>query len=209
MKNIVNIEEWDRREEYLFFKTFQDPSISVTVEVDCTIACRKAKEQDVPVSLYYMHAALVAVNRVPEFRYREELGQVVFYDRVGLIAPILAKDNNYRTVIIPYKEKLNDFLAEAMLIVEKAKQGEGCRHGDGEERSDLVLISVVPWFRFTGIQLSIPADPHRSFPIFTFGQLTEVDGKRMMPVALRVNHGFVDGFRIGRFLRVFQQMLNR
>ena len=58
MDKVIDIQNWTRKEEYLFFRTFLNPMISVTVEVDCTTAYRKAKERQQPFSLYYMHAAV-------------------------------------------------------------------------------------------------------------------------------------------------------
>lgn len=209
MRQIIDVETWKRKEEFLFFKKFQSPLISVTVEVDCTVAVQKAKDMGIPVSRYYLHAALVAVNRVEEFRYRWEEGQIVLYDRVDLFTPVLSVFESYRSVILPYCENLEDFLKEAGPVMEKAKRGEGRAHGDSETRRDLVLISVNPWYRFTSVQLGVPGNPHSGFPIFTFGKLTFENEKWVMPVALSVNHGFIDGFHIGRFLNEFQQMLDR
>lgn len=209
MKRVIDIENWKRKEEYLFFKTFQSPLVGITTEVDCTLAVQKAKAKGVALSRYYMHAALVAANRVEEFRYREENGMVVLYDKVDLFTPILTQDENYRSVAIPYEEDMDRFLAIAGPIIERAKQGEGSAHSENEHTPDLILISVNPWYYFTGIQLSEPASPHESFPIFTFGKISAKDGRQMMPVSLRVNHGFIDGFHIGRFLEEFQRMLDR
>lgn len=209
MKQLIDISRWKRQEEYLFFKTFQSPLVGVTVAVDCSIACRKAKELGVPLSMYYLHAALVAINRTEEFRYREEDGKVYLYDRVDLFTPILTEAKNFRSVTLKYEEDFNKFLERAIPVVAEAKSGKGEAHGNGGDRKNLILISVNPWYHFTGIQLSEPSMPHENIPIFTFGKITLEGGKQMMPVALRVNHGFVDGYHIGCFLNEFQQMLDR
>ncbi len=208
MKQLIDVDHWKRKEEYLFFKNFQSPLVGVTVAVDCSVAYRKAKEAGVSLAMYYLHAALVAVNRVEEFRYREEDGKVYLYDRVDLFTPILSVEKNYRSVALHYEEDFQKFLERAVPVVDEAKSGKGQAQGDGG-RKDLVLISVNPWYRFTGIQLSDPVSPHENIPIFTFGKITPENGKQMMPVALRVNHGFVDGYHIGCFLNEFQQMLDR
>lgn len=209
MRTLIDVDTWKRKEDYLFFRNFQSPLVGVTVEVDCTVACKRAKELNVSLALYYMHAALVGVNKLEEFRYREENGQVYLYDKIDLFTPIITDEGSFISVTLPYIADFGDFLSIASPIVARAKQGEGHPHGTGEQRADLLLISVNPWYRFTGIQLSDPEKPHESFPIFTFGKLTPVDDKWMMPVSLRVNHGFVDGYHIGRFLKEFQDMLDR
>ena len=163
MDKVIDIQNWTRKEEYLFFRTFLNPMISVTVEVDCTTAYRKAKERQQPFSLYYMHAAVTAAN----------------------------------------------FLAAARPLIEAAKRGEGEVHNEAGQGRDILLISVNPWYRFTNVQLAIPGEPHQNIPIFTFGKIEEREGKRIMPVALSVNHGFVSGYQIGLYLKEFQRLLNR
>lgn len=209
MKKKIDIETWKRKEEYLFFKTFQSPLVGVTVEADCSEAYRKAKASGIPPSLYCMHAALVAGNKVEEFRFREEQGEVFLYDRIHLFAPILTAEHSYKSVLLEYREDFDEFRREAIPVIDRAKSGAGEAHGEGEERRDKLLISVNPWYRFTAVHLSDPAQPHEAFPILTFGKFTPVGEKLMMPVALRVNHGFIDGYHIGRFLDEFQKMLDR
>ena len=209
MDKVIDIQNWTRKEEYLFFRTFLNPMISVTVEVDCTTAYRKAKERQQPFSLYYMHAALTAANRIEEFRYRQEQDEVVLYDYVNLFTPIQTVDGSYRSVILYANENWDEFLKDARPVVEAAKRGEGEAHGEAEHGWNILLISVNPWYRFTSVQLATPAEPHQNIPIFTFGKMENRDGKWLMPVALSVNHGFVSGFQIGQYLEVFQSLLNR
>lgn len=209
MRRVIALENWERKEEYLFFRTFFNPMVSVTVEVDCTAARLKAKEKGYPLALYYMHAGIVAANKVEEFRYRQEGEEVVLYDRVDLVTPLLTADGSYRSVRLPAVEDWHAFLREAGPVVEAAKRGEGHAHDEEGKGRDFILISVNPWYRFTSVQLSIPQQPHQNIPIFTFGRITEENGKHRMPVAVSVNHGFVSGYQIGKFLEEFQRMLNR
>lgn len=92
MDKVIDIQNWTRKEEYLFFRTFLNPMISVTVEVDCTTAYRKAKERQQPFSLYYMHAAVTAANRIEEFRYRQVGEEVILYERIDLFTPVQNAD---------------------------------------------------------------------------------------------------------------------
>lgn len=90
--------------------------ISVTVEVDCTTAYRKAKERQQPFSLYYMHAAVTAANRIEEFRYRQVGEEVILYERIDLFTPVQNADGSYRSVRLPAIETFEDFLAVAGLL---------------------------------------------------------------------------------------------
>ena len=209
MDKVIDIQNWTRKEEYLFFRTFLNPMISVTVEVDCTTAYRKAKERQQPFSLYYMHAAVTAANRIEEFRYRQVGEEVILYERIELFTPVQNADGRYRSVRLPAIETFEDFLAVARPLIEAAKRGEGEVHNEVGQGRDILLISVNPWYRFTNVQLAIPGEPHHNFPIFSFGNIEEREGKRSMPVALSVNHGFVSGYQIGLYLKEFQRLLDR
>ena len=143
--------------------------ISVTVEVDCTTAYRKAKERQQPFSLYYMHAAVTAANRIEEFRYRQVGEEVILYERIDLFTPVQNADGSYRSVRLPAIETFEDFLAVARPLIEAAKRGEGEVHNEAGQGRDILLISVNPWYRFTNVQLAIPGEPHQNIPIFIFG----------------------------------------
>ena len=108
MDKVIDIQNWTRKEEYLFFRTFLNPMISVTVEVDCTTAYRKAKERQQPFSLYYMHAAVTAANRIEEFRYRQVGEEVILYERIDLFTPVQNADGSYRSVRLPAIETFED-----------------------------------------------------------------------------------------------------
>lgn len=209
MRKVIDIQQWKRKEEYLFFRTFFNPMVSVTVEMDCTQAYRRTKAMGQPFSLYYMHAAVVAANHIEELRYRQEGEDVVLYDRIDLFTPIQAGDGSYRSIRLSAVDNWEEFLRLARPLVEAAKRGEGHPHSETQHGRDILLISVNPWYHFTSVQLTIPSEPHQNIPIFTFGKIEERDGRRMMPVALSVNHGFVSGYEIGQYIKEFQRLLDR
>ena len=70
MKHIIDIETWERRDNYNFFRNFHNSWISITSEVDCTEAFPAAKAAKRSFFLYYLYAVLRAANEVKEFRFR-------------------------------------------------------------------------------------------------------------------------------------------
>lgn len=211
MRHVVDVDKWYRKENYLFFRSCLNPNISVTVEVDCTKAYAHAKALGFPVSLYTMYGALSAANAIEEFGYRNEPdGTVVRYDRLSLYTPIGTADNRFIEVVIPYKDTFEEFMSEAQPIVARAKAGDGTVYNAEDNRPDQILISINPWYRFTSVQVAIPKNPHVVVPLFTFGKMTLLEnGQRVMPVAINVNHGFIDGYHVGQFFEKFQNYLDQ
>lgn len=102
MKHIVNIETWERKDNYNFFRGFANSWISITSEADCTEAYNHAKANGKSFFLYYLYAILRAANEIKEFRYRwDKNGQVVYHDTVDVISPIAVPGKTFYTVRIP------------------------------------------------------------------------------------------------------------
>ena len=70
MKHIIDIKTWERKENYEFFLGFQNPTISITSEVECSGARTRAKTAGESFFLHYLYAVLRAVNEIKEFRFR-------------------------------------------------------------------------------------------------------------------------------------------
>ena len=103
MKHIIDIDTWERRDNYGFFRTYLNSWYSVTTEIDCTEASAAARRSGHSFFLYYLYAVLRSANEVNELRYRtDKNGQVVFHDRVDIISPIAVPGKTFYTVRIPY-----------------------------------------------------------------------------------------------------------
>ena len=68
MKHIIDIDTWERRDNYGFFRTFLNSWYSVTTEIDCTEASAAAKQSGHSFFLYYLYAVLRSANEVDELR---------------------------------------------------------------------------------------------------------------------------------------------
>ena len=54
MKHIIDIDTWERRDNYNFFRTFHNSWISITSEVECGEALAAAKASGRSFFLYYL-----------------------------------------------------------------------------------------------------------------------------------------------------------
>ncbi|HMM58897.1 MAG TPA: CatA-like O-acetyltransferase, partial [Candidatus Rifleibacterium sp.] len=63
------------------------------------------------------------------------------------------------------------------------------------------------WHRFSGLTFAKALNSSDSVPRITFGRTYEDEGKLLLPVAIQVHHGLVDGLHVARFLEAFQQRL--
>jgi len=62
MKHIIDIDAWERRDNYGFFRNFVNSWYSVTTEIDCTEASAAARAAKRSFFLYYLYAVVRSAN---------------------------------------------------------------------------------------------------------------------------------------------------
>ena len=207
MKHLIDLATWNRREHFTFFSAFEEPFFGLVATVDCTRALAEAKRLGVPFFLYYLHAALQAVNQVEALRYRIEDGQVYCYDRIHASATIGRPDHTFGFSFIEQHEALAAFVPGATAEIAAVQASEGLRLNETTGRPDVIHFSALPWVRFTGLSHARSFTHPDSCPKISVGQTYVEGAATLMPVSVNVHHGLADGYHVGLFLAAFQELL--
>lgn len=208
MKKTIDIDNWIRKEHYEWFLDFDEPFWGIVSEVDCTKAYINAKKLNVSFYHYYLHKSLVAVNQLEEFRTRIEDNQVVCFDKINASATLNNKDGLYAMSFIEYDPDLNHFVKIAKEEEKRVSQLSGLCADDNTFRIDSIHYSSVPWFKITGLTHARNYKFKDSVPKITFGKFEEINTKKTMNIALNGHHGLIDGSHAGKYLNLFQELLN-
>ena len=213
MEHIIDIDTWERRDNYNFFRTFHNSWISITSEVECGEALAAAKASGRSFFLYYLYAILRAANEVKEFRFRtDKNGQVVYHDQVDIISPIAVPGKTFYTVRIPYHEDFERFYAEAYHIVHHIPE-DGDPYGAEKVIAeqgdfDIIQLSATPQLYFTSLTYTQMAPDHPlDYPLMNAGKVVPREGRLVMPIAFTVSHAFVDGAHIGQLFQKIEMIL--
>ena len=229
MKHIINIDTWERKDNYNFFRGFANSWIAITSEADCTEAYARAKERGHSFFLYYLYAITGAVNEIKELRYRwDKNGQVVYHDTVDVITPIAVPGRTFYTVRIPYHPDFDTFYREARSIIyhpdfdtfyREARSiitsipEDGDPYGTDKQIAeqgdfDVFLLSATPKLYFTSITYTQQSVGHPlDYPLMNAGKAITRAGRLYMPIALTVSHAFADGAHISLFFEKVEQTL--
>ncbi len=207
MKEIIPLEAFHRKESVNFFKDFVNPNVSVTCMVDASECFRQAKALGDKFFHHYLYAILKAANEIRELHYRfTQTGDIAYYDKIDVLSPIkLPGHESFTTLRFPFIDDRAAFISSIKEIIENA----GSRSSFGEEENlkeyDVVLVSAIPDLAFTSISYTQKHPHGNDFPLINVGKM-EADGK--MPVAICVNHAFVDGDHLAQFYKLVQKYLN-
>lgn len=207
MRTKVDLDTWVRKDHFKFFNSFDEPYFSVNVDIDCTIAYPRAKELGVSFYLYYLHCAITAINEVESFRYRVIGDEVFIYDKINVTHILMRPNETFGFGYIEYTSDLNEFIAAAKRDAERIQNTTGL---DLDLPTDNIIhFSAMPGIKFTGLTHARAFSFKDSSTKLSVGKLTDVDGKKMMPLSVTVHHGLTDGLHVGRFIDTYQQLLNQ
>ncbi|MBT33587.1 MAG: chloramphenicol acetyltransferase [Thalassobius sp.] len=206
MKNLLDIENWPRKEHFYFFSQFDEPFFGVTVEIDCTEAYKKAKATGASFFLYYLHKSLLAANQIESFRYRIEGKEVIIHDSIDASATINRPDNTFGFSYIPFNEDFDEFVIgakEEIANVQASKTLLPSKSGD-----NVIHYSSLPWLKFTSLSHARHFAHKDSVPKISFGKLFDKDGRKYMACSIHVHHALLDGFDVGKHVDLFQELMN-
>lgn len=204
----IDIATWKRKTHYKFFAEFEEPYFGITSHVDVTNALKYCKENKISFFQYYLHKTLVAVNSIENLRYRiHENGDVFLYDAIAASATIMRPDETFGFSHIPFEEGFYAFAKAVQAEIQRIHNSQDLFPENNG--LDVVHCSAIPWLNFTSITHSRIFKAKDSVPKFSYGKAVEKDGKMMMPVAIYVHHGLVDGLHVSRFFEAFQKLLNQ
>ncbi|MBZ4190324.1 chloramphenicol acetyltransferase [Niabella beijingensis] len=206
MRTRINLDNWNRKDHFLFFKQFEEPFFGVTLEADCTRAYARAKQQGGSFFLFYLYAALKAANETEPFRYRIHGEDVYSYDVVHASPTINRPDGTFGFAYLDYNPDEMLFYRQAQPVLETVRQSKGLVPAVSGE--NVIHFSALPWLNFTALSHARCFHFPDSCPKISFGKLAGPQGEKRMPVSVHVHHGLMDGYHVGQFADRFQQLLD-
>jgi chloramphenicol O-acetyltransferase type A len=209
MKTLLDLDNWNRKEHFLFFKQMQEPFFGATVAIDCTKAYETSKTLDTSFFIYYLHKTLNAMNVSESFRYRISNTHIYVHDRIDGSATISRADGTFGFSLIEYHPDYAIFEQTALTEIERIQNTTGLFTREFNE-DNVIHFSAIPWLDFTSLSHARNMTFPDSCPKISFGKMTvSEDGKRTMPMSVHVHHGLMDALHVGQMVDYFQEIMNQ
>lgn len=206
MRTKIDTALWERREQYAFFTKFTEPFFGITVQVDCTMAYKKAKDNGDSFFLTYLYDALRATNEVEAFRYRIVDNKVYLYEEVHASPTINRPNGTFGFAYMNYYSDRGIFFTEAKKEIESVQSSNTLLPASNSE--NVLHISALPWLDFTSMSHARSFDFPDSCPKISFGKVVEENGRKRMAVSIHGHHALMDGYHVSQFVERFQELLN-
>lgn len=203
----IDVENWDRKDIFNFYKDMDFPMYSMTFELDVTRFYSEVKKAKQSFYFTFMYHAMYHMNQIENFKYR-------FMDQEPYICEtihpsftdLIQGKNLFKIVTI-------DFLYDEKKFIENARMTSDLQKDQfidltKESRNNLVYITTFPWASYTHVSFAHNQDAKDAVPRLTWGKFEDINGKKMMPFTLAVHHAFVDGYHVGQLINNLQNALN-
>ena len=202
----VDLENWNRKTIYEYFKDFQDPFFNLTANLDVTALYRFCKENKLSFALASLFYALQTTNEIREFRMRLDAGKLVEFERIHATLTIAQPDETFSLCYFEMQENVFDFNEAGRAAIEKYTNLKTFEVERG--RVDLIYGSFIPWVSFTSFKHASRLDQTFTIPRMVFGKMFEEAGVKKMPHSVEVNHAIADGYHVGQYFTILQEKLS-
>ena len=201
--NLIDIENWERREFYEHFINEVICTYSTVVNIDIT-----------PLKGQRLYPAMIwlltkTVNDMPEFRTsltKEGLG---IYDDMHPMYTVFNQENkNFSGIWSYFDEDYSEFLKNYEADANEYSKSTRFAPKSGTPANSF-NISMVPWLEFTAFNINVFDEGKFLLPIFTMGKYFERDSRRYLPLAIQVHHAVCDGYHMGLFVSKLQEYVNQ
>jgi chloramphenicol O-acetyltransferase type A len=199
----IDIDTWNRKATFEFFREFEDPFFNITANLDITNLYKFCKVNNLLISLANLFCSLEAANEIREFRLRLKDDRLIEYESIDATQTILNSDETFSFCYFARTLDVFEFDAEGRSAIEKYSK---LRTFDVEaDRIDLVYYSVIPWVSFTSFKHASRLDNTQTVPRMVFGKMFDDGDRKKIPHSVEVHHAMMDGIHVGKYFELLQQ----
>lgn len=203
---LVDVESWNRKTIYEYFKDFRDPFFNMTANLDATGLYHFCKDKKLSFALANLFFTLQTVNEIRELKMRLIDGQLVEFDRVHATMTIAQPDETFSFCYFEMQDNVFDFDEAGRAAIEKYTR---LKTFDVErDRVDLLYCSVIPWVSFTSFKHAGRLDKNFTVPRIVWGKTFDDGEKKKLPHSMEVHHALADGFHVGKYFMSLQERID-
>ena len=205
MKTKIDLNNWNRRSHFYFFKDYDNPFYNICCNIEITTLHNFCRENKASFFLTSLFLATSAANQIEELKYRIEGDEVYCYDKIHPYSTILKDDNTFIFCEFTFNKNYRIFKGSADKIISNEKKKNGSL--SSKDRNDVIHFTTIPWISLTSISHARNFNTCDSIPKMVFGKFYKSYKELVIPFSIEVNHALVDGYHIGQFLEKFEELI--
>ena len=205
---IINKDNWARKEIFDFFSGVSDPFYMVSFTLDVTELKAFTKRHGCSFYHSLIYLCTKAMESVENFMYACRGEDIwVLDERIPSFTDRKDGSELFQIINVPAAGDILSFCRDAA----EAKQKQDFFIDMSAESDSMIYISCLPTVRLTAMtnefdRLS-PGFKNDSVPRISWGRYIENNGRLELTVSLEVNHRFIDGIHIEKFVSKLEALI--
>ncbi len=119
---IIDTASWPRQDHFTFYRQFANPSFNLCVPIAAQRLYEYAKDRRVSFFQLALYALLRAANGVPQLRQRVRNDEVIEYDSLAVMTPVMTVGEGFRQVWCDNAPEFTAFSAAATPKIVAARE---------------------------------------------------------------------------------------
>jgi chloramphenicol O-acetyltransferase type A len=207
--NYIDLNNWKRKQHFDFFHRMDYPQFNICMDIDISKFLVFTKNNN--LSFYYsmIYATTSVINQIDGFKYRIRDDKVVMHDKIHPSFTYMSNNENddlFKLITVDYIDDIYKFEKTAKEAANNQQDYFGLDKLMG--RDDLIFITCIPWISFTHISHTISLNKNDSVPRISWGKYYKQGDKTLLPFSVQVNHAFIDGYHIGKYIDKLQKFID-
>lgn len=198
----IDLDNYNRRGLFNSFKDRDIPYFSTTCNIEIQNLKKFVKLRNISFFVSFSYIISVSVNRIPQLRHRIIDGELYEFKIVDPGYTVLLDDETFSFCDSKFFEDFHTYYEYAIARIEEVKNRPDQNNAD---KNHMFFITSIPWFSFTSFVH--PYDKlYSSIPIITIGKYFEQGDSWLIPIAIQVHHGVVDGLHVGKYYDCLEKL---
>ncbi len=205
----IDLNQWERKEHYLYYKEKLKVSYSMTSNIDITKFLDYCHSKNIKFYATFIYCLTKTLNKIENFKmFEDEQGNLCVWDYILPNYTIFHKDDKtFSDCWTDFDEDFETFYREITKDMEFFKDAKGVKVKDNQPMN-FYCVSCVPWINFTGYSTNVINGQLKYFPIITIGKYEKNNDKILMPCTITSAHAVCDGYHVGLFFNSLQKNLD-
>ena len=204
---ILDLKQYYRQGVYRHFTEDCKCSTSINSRLDVTELYEYSKNTSTKFYINFLYLLSKVMNSRDDYKmvYMWQTNEIRIYDKINPIQYVFHQDTETCSpVYSEYFDEYDRFYKNAAADIETAKKTR--EYGlDYDGHPNWFDASYISWLSYDSLHVELPDGYLHFMPIINWGKFRDENGRKMMPLTVRLNHAVADGYLAARVFKMLEK----
>lgn len=209
MFHLINLETWERREHFEYYRKIVKSGYTLTANIDITDLLSTVQERGLRFYPVFIYVVASAINQLKECRMAYDSdGNLGYWDVCHPSYTIFHEDDcTFSDIWTEFTPDFSVFYSRAVEDMESYKDVKGIK-AKPNKPANFTPMSCIPWLTYTSQSYDTPQGSPLLFPVIMWGKYFTQDKKTFLPFSAYVQHTVCDGYHTAKLINTVQSIAN-